>query len=398
MKGRWWLLAGCLGVYLLLSSTVNDFLPQARDITQTKLVRTLALDKGEEEGYIKLTASGTVSPGSDGGESQPPMILNAEAQTILMGTMDLQRQSDGYVEFGHMTECVIGEDLAKEGIQGVIDFVERDYSTRLDTDFYILSGGTAQEAAEGLASKQTDLPERLEAISQDETYGGHEWNYTLRKIISQLEDNGSALIPALELEDNPDYNPDQPKEAPEKSVKLSGLAFLKDYKLGGVLTEEESRGTAVILDQDQLDVLEFTMENGAVVGIQLVYARCTLKPVFDREGKLTELTVVVKMKGDLNEIRGWADPLNDTELKEMEARCCKELEALCTAALDRSWQEGVDFLHLRRRLEAQCPLKAVSLGENWESWFPEMEYKVRVEGDVERSYDVNRPMEEKDSG
>lgn len=398
MRHRWWIFGGCLILYLVISSSVNDFLPQARDITQTKLVRTLALDRGEEEGTMKLTASGTVSPGSDGGESQPPMLLKTEQQTILMGAMDLQRQSDGYVEFGHMTECVIGEELAAEGIQGVIDFIERDYSTRLDTDFYIISGGTAEEAAEGLASKHTDLPGRLEAISQDETYGGHEWSYTLRKIISQLEDNGSALIPALELEDNPDYDESQPQEEPKRSVKLAGLAFLKDYKLGGVLTEEESRGTAVILDQDQLDVLEFTMENGAVVGIQLVYARCTLEPVFDREGKLTELTVAVKLKGDLNEIRGWSDPLEEADLREMEEQCCRELETLCMAALDRSRQEGVDFLHLRRRLETQCPMKAKGLRENWESWFPEIQYQVKVEGQVERSYDVDRPMEERNDG
>lgn len=398
MKKGWWLVVGLAAVYLILSFSVSDFLPQPRDITQTKLVRTLALDRGEEEGELSLTASGTVSPGSDGGENQPPMILKTTANTILTGVMDLQRQSEGYVEFGHLTECVIGEEQAKEDLQGMMDFIERDYSTRLDTSFYILSGGTAQEAVEGLASKNTDLPGRLEAIEQDETYGGRKWNYNLREILSQLEDNGSALIPALELEDNPDYDENEPDKVPEKTVKLAGLAYLKDYKLGDILTEEESRGTALLTNQDQLDSLELTMENGAMVGIQLVYTRYFLEPVFDETGRLTELNITIRMKGDLNEIRGWADPLDQKALDEMEQACYEQLEGLCMAALERSRQEEVDFLHLRRQLMTQCPLQALSLQEHWEEWFPKLRYTVKAEGSIERSYDVDLPMEEKIGG
>lgn len=398
MRRRILLLVGLAAVYLTISKGISDFLPQARDITQTKLVRTLAIDRGEEEGMLKLTASGTVVPASDGGESQKPMLLTTEAKTILAGAMDLQRQSDGYVEFGHLTECVIGQDQAAEGMQGVIDFIERDYSTRLDTDLYILMGDSAQAAAEGLASKHTDLPGRLEAIRQDETLGGHLWDYNLREIISQLEDNGSALIPALTLEDDPDYDENQLDSGPKKRLRLAGLAWLKDHRLGGLLTGEESRGAALIMDQDQLDVLEVTMENGAVIGVQLVYARSFLEPEFDRAGRLVSLEVVIRMKGDLNEIRGWADPLEEGTLEEMEQSCLRQLEELCQKALDRSVEEETDLFHLRRRLVTQCPLRARALEENWEEWFPEIRFTVRAEGHIERSYDVNRPMEEKIGG
>lgn len=398
MKKRWWILAGVLGVYLLFSNSISDFLPKFQDITQVKLVRALAVDKGEEDGMLKLTSTGTVTPTGDGGESRPPLILKTEAQTFLSGVTDLQRQSQGYVEFGHLTQCVVGEEQATESVQGILDFIERDYSMRLDTKLFLVVGATGEELVDGASSKYTDVTQRLEAIQEDEVLGGYWWSYNLREIIAHLEDNGSALIPALKLEDNPDYNKDQPDETPKSNVKLSGLAFLKEYKLGGLLTEDESRGTALLIDQDQLDVLEFTMENGAVVGIQLVYARSKIEPVFDETGKLTELQITVSMKGDLNEIRGWADPLDQATLDKMEQNCLQELESLCRAALDRSWEEGVDFLHLRRRLITQCPLEALSIQQHWEEWFPDITCTVKAEGHIERTYDVDRPMEENKGG
>lgn len=382
-------------IFIGLISWESDILPQARDITQVKLIRTLALDQGETVD-LKLTASGDLRKEGDGGQAQPPLILSQEAGTISAGCTGLQRQSDGFVEFGHLAECVIGEALARQGLEDVADYVSRDFSMRMESKLFLVSGDTGEEAVKGAASQNSAITDRLTAISQDRSLGGRKWPYTFRQLISQLEDNGCALLPVLTLTDNPDFDPEGKGETPEKEIQLSGLAFLKDGKLADYLTPEESEGAALLTNQDQKDTVEVTLSDGSVAAVQLLYAQRSLEPVFDEGGQLTGLTVRIKTTGELSEIIGTADPNQETVLDQLSQGYREQLRLWAQAALDRSRQEGADFLHLRRSLLCVTPLRAEDILAGWDQTFPTLELKAEIEGRVERTYDVDRPMREGD--
>ncbi|MGM9536743.1 MAG: Ger(x)C family spore germination C-terminal domain-containing protein, partial [Candidatus Onthomonas sp.] len=350
-------------LFLALSSWDSDVLPVTRDITQVKLIRTLALDQGEGAA-LRLTACGDLRKQGNDGQSQPPLILTQEAQTISGGCSGLQQQSDGYVEFGHLAECVVGEELARKELLTLADFVARDFSMRMESKLFVVAGATGEEAVKGTASQSSALTDRLTAISQNRSLGGRKWPYTFRQLISQLEDNGCGLVPVLTLTDNPDYDPEGKGEEPEKEINLTGLAFLKENKLSDFLTPEESVGAALLTNQNQLDMVELTLEDGSSVGVQLVYAQRSLEPVFDEEGRLTELTLRIKAKGELSEISGPVSPTDERALEEMRQAFLEQLKSWAQAALDRSQKEGADFLHLRRELICSKPMHSRQLQEN----------------------------------
>lgn len=379
-------------LFLGLSSWNSDILPVTRDITQVKLIRTLALDKGEGAA-LRLTASGNIQKQGNDGQSQPPLILTQEAMTISGGCSGLQQQSDGFVEFGHLAECVIGEELARTELLQLADFVARDFSMRMESKVFVVAGATGEEAVQGAASKSSALTDRLTAISQNRSLGGRKWPYTFRQLISQLEDNGCGLVPVLTLTDNPDFDPEGKGEEPEKEINFTGLAFLKEGNLADFLTPEESKGAALLTNQDQLDMVELTLEDGTPVGVQLVYAQRSLEPAFDEQGQLTGLTIRIKAKGELSEVSGPASPTDAQSLEQMRQGFLEQLRLWAQAALDRSQKEGADFLHLRRELICRSSLHSGQIQKGWDTWFPEIQLKVVVEGQVERSYDVDRPME-----
>lgn len=391
-KGLIALLLGAM-LFLGLSSWDSDVLPQTRDITQVKLIRTLALDQGEGAD-LRLTASGNLQKQGKEGSAQPPLILTQEAMTMAGGCSGLQQQSDGFVEFGHLAECVVGEELARTQLLQLADFVARDFSMRMESKLFVVAGATGEDAVMGAASKSSALTDRLTAISQNRTLGGRKWPYTFRQLLSQLEDNGCGLIPVLTLTDNPDYDPEGEGEEPEKRVDLTGLAFLKEGNLSDFLTPEESKGAALLTNQDQLDVVELTMEDGTKVGVQLVYAQRSLEPEFDETGRLVRLNLRIRARGELSEVSGGESPTEAAQLEQMRQGFSSQLEHWAQAALDRSQQAGADFLHLRRELICCSPLHSTALQQSWDSWFPDLEMQVVVEGRVERSYDVDRPIEE----
>ncbi|MCC8182593.1 MAG: hypothetical protein LIO45_06450 [Clostridiales bacterium] len=386
------LLILALGLYLLLSGSSSDLLPWARDITQVRLMRTMALDVGEED-LIQVTLSGGLQQQNEDPDTIP-LLLSQQGLTVFGSVQALQTESDGYVEMGHLSDCVIGEVLAREGIEGLADFLERDFSMRLGTRLFLLAGDTGENALRMTSSKTTALTDRLESISQNRTYGGKDWPFTVRAYLAETEDNGVALLPVLELADNPDYDPESQGEQPEREIHLTGLAYLTDQKLTGTLTGEESRGASLLSGWDQLDRFQVELPNGTVAGIRLVLSQCRWEPEFDETGRLTAVTARLEVQGELNELTGWADLTDTTVLEALEQGFLSQVAGLAQAALDRSQGDGADFLHIRRQLVYQCPAHSTRLLAHWEDWFPTVELRAMAEGRVERSYDVDLPMEE----
>lgn len=386
-----WLLV-LTALALGLTSWQSDVLPQPEDITQVKLIRTLALDRGEGA-VLRLTASGALRKEGDGGQAQPPLLLTQEANTISAGYTGLEQQSDGFVEFGHLSEFVVGEDLAREGLLGIADYVSRDFAMRVESKLFLVAGDTGEAAVRGVSSRNSALTDQLTAISQDRSVGGREWPYTFRQLISQLEDNGSALLPVLTLRDNPDYDAEGEGETPEKQVSLTGLAFLQDAKLVDYLTAEESKGAALVTDLDQMDTVQVDLSDGSVAAVQLLYAQRTLEAHFDAQGRLTGVTIHIDTTGELNEVCGTADPSDPAILAQMSEGYREQLRLWAQSALDRSQEEGIDFLHLRRSLVTATPLHARAILDQWEEVFPDLSLKAEIHGTVERSYDIDRPLQ-----
>ncbi|MBR1845927.1 MAG: hypothetical protein IJ792_04930 [Oscillospiraceae bacterium] len=381
------LLGGVVLLYLIVTWSGSGLLPRARNIADMKLIRTMAADDGGE-GQVTVTVSGNVQKDSPNGSTRPPILLTQSGQTVFGTCVRLKEDSEGVLEFGHLAECVVGEDYARAGIEELCDYLERDVSMRLETKLFVVRGETGESALRGAGSEHTAITDSLFSISQNPSFGGKYWPYTVREYVSGQEDNGLSLLPVLKLEDNPDYDPEHPTAQPEKTVRLAGLALMEEDKLTAYLTEEESQGVSLLTGNDRMDPFEVPLSDGTVAGVRLTETKCRWEPVFGPEGNLTALTARMEVKGDLDQFSGdWSEEM----LQEMERGFSQQVRASAQAALDRSQKEGADFLHIRRELMCVCPLQASRLQANWDSWFPTLELKAEVKGEIMRSYDFDRP-------
>ncbi len=390
------LVAGAAALYLIGTWSGDGLLPKAKDIAEVKLMRTMAVDKGEENGLL-LTVSGDVQKDSPDSQTRPPMILNQPALTVFGGCTRLQENSEGDPEFGHLAECVVGEEYARRGIEDLADFLERDVSMRMETKLFVVAGDTGEAALRGAASQNSAITDYLTSISKNPGLGGRNpWPYTMREYISQQEDNGVALLPALTLEDNPDFDPSDREKQPEKILKTAGFALFQEQRLTGFLTGEESQGVSLLTGNDVLDAFEITLKSGTVAGIRLIDTKCRYETRFAPDGTLEAVTLRLIVRGDLNQLTGAADPMDEETLREMEQAFCAQIHTVSQAALSRSQRENADFLHLRRELVCRYPLHATGLTEHWDTWFPNVALNVTVEGQIQRSYDIDRPAPEKE--
>ncbi|MCD7928524.1 MAG: hypothetical protein LUF80_06665 [Oscillospiraceae bacterium] len=362
----------------MLTSCSNTFLPESRDITNVQLMRTLALDPGEEA-QVAVTAAGDVQPGDEGGEAQPPTILTWEAPTVFSACLTIQTYGDGCVSYGHVSQCLINADLPERVGGYLLDFIERDFEMRMDIDLYAVTEGRAADLLTETASGSQSATQRLESVARDLSLTSQGWTVTLRDFLIDLADNGCALLPVAALQE----------EEGETTIVSDHMCWFREERLGGELTGEQSRAAAILLGQAKSGAVEVTLSDGSLVGLRLTDAEARWQPQWEGD-TLMGVTAQVSVTADLAELRGDADPYEPSVQEELNRCLAQTLEEQLQDLLDLSQTETADFLHLGRRLGVQCPARSDVLQEHWDEWFPQLTLTAQVEATVERSYDVNR--------
>lgn len=365
---------------LLTSCTQTAVLPIARDIANVQLMRTMALDRGKD-GKVKVTVAGDVRPGSEGASPQPPIILTEEDETVFGAALHIQTYGEGYVSFGHISQCILSAEAAahENAVTELLDFIERDFETRISTDFYVTEEDSAEKIVTETSGENQSVTQRLGSLRRDFGLESHGWPVTVREYLLDLSDNGCALVPSLRLEENEDGT----------TIVSSEMAWFREGTFQGVLSPQMSRATAILEQKLESGAVQLTLSDGTAVGLRLTGGKSQWEPVWEDDG-LSGLNLKVTLNADLAEEQGTADFYRREVMEEAERRFEGVIEGQLRELMNLCQEENADILHLRRKLGVQCPSKHRLLEENWEEWFQKADIHIEVDGNIQRSYDIGR--------
>ena len=354
--------AAALLLALWLPLTGCRALGQERlDISQLEMVHALGIDRTKSDA-LEVTAVSGPSGGEEGGA---PTLRAARADTVTLACLGLQNGAAHALSYGHITDVLFARTAAERGIGGELDYLTGEFDLRLSIRLFLLEEGTAQEALGAVS----DLTDRLDTLSRDASYGSPGFAVTTLDAETSLAENGTMLLPVVALEG--------------ESLRCTGLAWFSGDRLGGILSEEASRGAGLLLGQVQRVSVEVGEADTptAVVAEQL---KCTLSIDPERE------TVTASLTGgaSVREV-GKLDLLDEAARSRLERETEAALEAQLSAALESARESGADFLHLRHALAVRAPWDARRLAEEWEDLFPRLRYQVTADITIRRGSEVN---------
>ena len=179
----------------LLAGCGKAALPYAREMGDMALLRTMGVDTGEKDGDLRVTVSTGRRAAGLQGEGQPPLILSAEGGSLSSACLAMQGLSDSYVFYGYVDQLLLGEGLALEGIQTVLDYFAQDVELGLGTQLWLIRGDTAQGAVR--AGEENGVDSRLSTLQTDSEMGAAGITRTVGETSAALLEWGSAYLPAL---------------------------------------------------------------------------------------------------------------------------------------------------------------------------------------------------------
>lgn len=365
------LLGGCAAPGSAGGSLYSNY----RDIEDLQLVRTMGFDGGL--GRMQITVS------SVQGQSQSPtVLLSAQGAGIASAAGKLQDwAAQEELFFAHTQYVLVGEETAREGLTGILDYFERDTRTRLDLPLFIVRDGTAAELIAGAGVGDYEITEVLSALRRDAEKRGSAYCFSLMEIAQRLSRSGAALccaVTAAPLGGNVPSDTEDTQTALE-----AGYAVLRGGALAGFLDREVTQGVNLLLDKAGTESIVLT-HNGTAVTVDLEEGRTEITPRWDNRGHL-QLQVRMEYQAGITELsRGSA--LDEAGLTALEESFSRFLADRADAALGSARALDADFLEIGRLVQRADPVRFAAM--SWEGFPDTVTWEIQARGTIARSYDL----------
>ena len=334
----------------------SGFLPYAREIEDMELIRTLGVDGAGETG-VAITASGGTS-------QEETEVVSGEAGTISAAVLELQGEGSSYLYFGHVTQLLLGEELARRGVMPSLDYVLRDVEMRLETALYVVRNGTAGQAIEA-AADDGSATDRLEALADDAGLTANSMPRTVKDVLAELDRQGASFLPAVLADDG---------------LTAAGYGILKDGALVGWAEGDAALGVNLIFGKVDADVVEVQAPAGTAAALRVVGAAASVRPIWQGD---TLAGLKVHCKVDANLAEGSAMP-DQATLDALEAALAQVEADRMAQALEFARALDADYLGLRQSAAFAVPWhKGVLLGSQS---MKDLKLEATAEAVIQRSY------------
>lgn len=327
---------------------------QTGDVTLVRAVGVDRLEKG-------MRVSAAVAR-EEGGSAVP--ALRADGTSVADGIRKLGTGGDGFVHFGHTSQLLLGEELVRDGVEPLLDFVARDRKIGPGVRLWVLRDGTAEQVVTG----EYDVAARLERLAGDHGGAAPKLDCTTTRLMSVMARGGSAPVPALRQE--------------EGGLRPTGYAVLRRGRLVGFLDEEQSLGAELVCGRGADQAVEMQLPNGAQIVLNVERASVTCEPVFEA-GRLRR--VELRCGAKLAVAQG--EPLTAEQRWQVERQAEAELCGRTAAALALAQLWDADFAGLEQKTQAACSKQEWS-GVDWAAEFRTLALRVAANVWVDWPADV----------
>lgn len=397
----------CWAAFLLLFITAGCW--NYRELEQRGLVCCAGIDRAAEAGKIKMTVS-VIRPGEVSSASGQGGVVRAKVAyytatgyTVFDTTRNFLMQSSRRLFWGHNSNLIIGEEVAREGVLTIIDRFVRGVEPRLRTWVFVARGTEAREIVETVSKMESGPGPEIDALIKNSVSLSVVPQVDLKLFAERLHSKTTAavapcfeLIQAGEQTDAGDYpgssGPAGSGEPKRQRLQLSGAAVFKGDKLTGWLNNPETRGLLWVLGkvQSTISVVRCPGDESSLASLELLELVSKVKP--GKKGGKIMITVEIKTESNLVDQQGVQDITSPEALRSLGRRQATVIKNEITAALNKARQHEADIFGFGEAIGRKYPREWRELESRWDEAFPELEVVLTVKSRVLRVGRIARPV------
>ena len=374
------------GLTLALTGCWNN-----RPITKLCIVVGMGFDQAED-GRLLLTAqivnprilgSNASASGSGNTSGNAGVEVSVEGDTVFDAVRNLLQKINRKAYFGHVQLLVFGETVAREGIQTVWDFMERDNEFSRTMRVIVAQGGTAAS----LLHVEPDLGKltanELESTIDNSYQMGKGVKIQSFEVTQLLSNQNSAIVTGAA----------QIGSATKLSdVTVVGSAVFDSHdKLVGYFTPEQTRG--YLFAQNQIRSTILVIKNPAEPDkkISLEVIRSSSRLQASVNGGRPALAIHVQVEGNLGGEQGTTNLYTAKYIPLIESEADELIQSEIQSAWEVSRELSCDVFSLNALLYREAYGEYHKMADRWETVYPTADCRITVGFELKRPGLINRP-------
>lgn len=372
------------GLILVLAALLLSGCWSRVEVNDLAIVAMMAVDRtpdGEMAIWLQVVIPAMVGgvPGEGGGKAEGPafVTLHSTGRTILEAAKLLQLELPRRIFWAHTRVILIGENLAREGVQPALDFLTRHRELRL-TNYVLAVKGSIEE----VMSTQPDLEKLPVEYVREISRSRIGTVITLGDLARNLAEEGvEPTMCVVVLSPPPPGAPRGQKTA----LKLIGTALFKSDKLVGFMDETATRGLLWLRGQTHLGMVTVEVPK-ARGGISLEWVRTKVERTARLEGRRATVRVKATVEVDVGEEQAKLDLSDPNVMGLVEKEMNKAIKARMELALEKMRELNADSAGLGDVIRRQLPAVWNRLRKNWgKKGFQQIEVVIEVDAKVRRT-------------
>lgn len=349
-----------------------------RELDKLAIVSGLAVDKSEKGDKFLLTAEVIDIKQGTTEVKISSIRIESEGETIFDAMRNMIKISGKRLYWSHAKVIILSQDVAKESVIPIIDWISRDQEPRLTLNLLVSKEKTAKE----LLSQQSVTTE-IRSFEMNYMLMG---NSVLSKapkvevyeLMNDLSDDGiSASLPAIGITTNEG----------KRTSELSATAVFKRDKLVGFLDGEDTKYYLFIKNKIKGGLLAVkTAEEGTsdVIILEIFKNKTKIKTIYS-DGKLL-MKVHVKTEVSIAEEDTSVDYISKKGRTKLKSHAEKSLERDIENVIKKVQSDfGTDIFGFGKVVEAEFPSLWKDIKDDWSDIFKDLEVEVKAEIEIRNS-------------
>lgn len=398
---------------LLLCGCWNNF-----DIDSLAVVVGIGFDKGSN-GKIQVTAevlnqnAGQSGKGGgssvDTGQGRGSLVYTEEGRTLFEAIRNFIGKTGERPYWNDVQVIVIGEAYAKDGMEDILDYFERDQQATLKSNIVVAKGMTAREVLAAQPDSAQMASTQINNALVETTSFGKNAKTSVFDVFRQLSLlHPCAVVGAVEMDsENAAANQEDTGGSSGtsdggsgsggnrqfSSMAVQGSAVLKGHRLLGYFTPEATRGYNFAENKIKgvVIVIPNTAAPGKLVSIKLISALGKMKAEMD--GGRPKLAIEVKARGAVGDQQGGGNPAEAGNLNALTKSAQEEIKSEIREAVNVSQQTfHADALGFSERIYENSASEWDKIKADWDRVYSGSEIDVQVTVLLERTGMITKPL------
>lgn len=366
-----------------------------RELNQLALITTMAIDLTEEGDYkvSVLIANGKNNQTNTREGQSQTVVYSGKGKTISRAFREINLQIPKIPYIGHLGVVVVSEEVAKEGMRGVLDYLLRNPESVKRFYLIMAKDDSAEDVIKVLSPLETFPGQSITtniSLSNEQEAISTAINYS--KFVENLLKVGKdPSIPTISISGDPDKgSSDKNLESSDikSKIKLGPVALFKGDKLVYIASKTESRGMNIVTNQVDEMIIEYECGDGNIV-VNLTGMSSNID--VSMKNKKLLATVSVTSEGAIQELTCDKNIQKNEVILEIEKKVEKKVKKNIKNAIEVTQEHSSDIFGVGNLFYKKYPNYFKNL-DNWHDKYKTVSFdykvdiKLNTKGSVQKSF------------